>query len=410
MKSFRTILPLAMLTAIGLLATDLYLPAVPSLPARLGGSIESAQATLAVFSAALALSQLIWGAAADHFGGRRTLVFAVLLQIGAGIVCALAPSMTTLVVARVVQGFGVGAAMVVVPALIRQRFADSDAVRALAGLAIIESVVPGLAPVVGAGLLLVTDWRTTFWLIVALSALVMPLVLRALPADPPGHTHQRAPGGYRRLLRSPVYRGYALGHALCFAALLAFVASAPQLVTLWLHAGPSTFALLQACGVATFIVTASRSGRWSDRHGLDRMIALGAALQVIAAAWFMVLAYADWRSTTQVIAAWMLFCGSLGLRGPGSMARALAVEPASAGRAAGLMMFLGLGGAALATQGVAPFLSLGLLPLAWMCVGFTLASALVILSGIAARRRTAPDTESAAPPADLTDTARREVH
>lgn len=81
MHPFRSILPLALFTAVGLLATDLYLPAVPSLPQQLGGSIESAQATLAAFSAALAVSQLAWGAAADRLGHRRTLAFAVLLQL-----------------------------------------------------------------------------------------------------------------------------------------------------------------------------------------------------------------------------------------------------------------------------------------------------------------------------------------
>ncbi|MHA7187500.1 MFS transporter, partial [Burkholderia pseudomallei] len=66
---------------------------------------------------------------------------------------------------------------------------------------------------------------------------------------------------------------------------------------------------------------------------------------------------------------------------------ALAAEPAVAGRAAGLLMFFGLGGAALATQAVAPFLRLGLAPVAWMCAGFTLASGAVVLWGIAIRGR-----------------------
>ncbi|WP_323122099.1 MFS transporter [Burkholderia alba] len=394
MPSVRTILPLALLTAIGLLATDLYLPAVPSLPAQLGGSIASAQATLAAFSAALAVSQLVWGAAADHFGSRRTLIFAMLLQIAAGVVCALAPSMGTLIAARVAQGFGVGAAMVVVPTLIRQNFDDSRAVRALAWLGILESVVPGLAPVAGAALLLVADWRATFWIIAILSVIVMPQVLRSIPAKAPAVPHDAPAGSYRRLLCSPAYLGYAMGHALCFAALLAFVASAPQMVELWLGEGPSTFAVLQACGVAAFIATAARSGRWSDRHGLDRVIALGAILQIAAAAGFMLLAYADWRSPALVVIVWMLFCGSLGLRGPGSMARALAAEPSMAGRAAGLLMFFALGGAALATQAVAPFLHLGMKPIAWMCVGFTLASAVVILWGMRIRQRNAATSAS----------------
>ncbi|CAJ5474159.1 major facilitator family transporter [Burkholderia pseudomallei] len=401
MHPLRSILPLALFTAVGLLATDLYLPAVPSLPQQLGGSIESAQATLAAFSAALAVSQLVWGAAADRFGHRRTLAFAVLLQLVAGAACALAPSMGALIGARLAQGFGVGAAMVIVPALVRQSFGDGGAVRALAWLGIVESAVPGLAPLVGAALLVVADWRTSFWIIVALSAIAAPLVFRVIPtaramrACAPANVGAHA-GGYRRLLRSPVYLGYALGHALCFAALLAFVASAPQVVEIWLGAGPSTFSLMQACGVAAFMLSAARSGKWSDALGLDRIIALGALLQFAASAAFLLLAYADWRSTPLVVASWMLFCGSLGLRGPASMARALAAEPAVAGRAAGLLMFFGLGGAALATQAVAPFLRLGLAPVAWMCAGFTLASGAVVLWGIAIRdRHRAAATETA---------------
>ncbi|MDN7672387.1 MFS transporter [Burkholderia oklahomensis] len=392
MHPFRSILPLALFTAVGLLATDLYLPAVPSLPQQLGGSIESAQATLAAFSAALAVSQLVWGAAADRFGHRRTLAFAVLLQLAAGAVCALAPSMGVLIGARVVQGFGVGAATVIVPAIVKQSFGDGGAVRALAWLGIIESAVPGLAPVVGAALLVVADWRMSFWIIVALSVVAAPLVFRVIPAASSTHAPAHADsgkraGGYRRLLRSPVYLGYALGHALCFAALLAFVASAPQVVEIWLGAGPSTFSLMQACGVAAFMLTASRSGAWSDALGLDRVISLGALLQFAAAAAFLLLAHLELRSTALVVASWMLFCGSLGLRGPASMARALAAEPSIAGRAAGLLMFFGLGAAALATQAVAPFLHLGLAPVAWMCTGFTLASGAVILWGIAMREK-----------------------
>ncbi|AHI68584.1 MFS transporter [Burkholderia thailandensis] len=397
MHPLRSILPLALLTAVGLLATDLYLPAVPSLPQQLGGSIESAQATLAAFSAALAVSQLVWGAAADRFGHRRTLAFAVLLQLAAGAACALAPSMGALIGARVAQGFGAGAATVIVPALVRQSFGDGGAVRALAWLGIVESAVPGLAPVVGAALLVVADWRMSFWIIVALSVVTAPLAFRVIPAARAmrPRTPARA-GGYRRLLRSPGYLGYALGHALCFAALLAFVASAPQVVEIWLGAGPSTFSLMQACGVAAFMLTAARSGKWSDALGLDRIISLGALLQFAASAAFLLLAYADWRSTALVVATWMLFCGSLGLRGPASMARALAAEPAVAGRAAGLLMFFGLGGAALATQAVAPFLHLGLAPVAWMCAGFTLASGAVVLWAIAMRdRHRAPATEVA---------------
>jgi hypothetical protein len=60
--SIHTILPLAVLTATGMLAMDLFLPAVPAVPAlqrALGVSVAQGQLTVAVFLAGLAASQLV---------------------------------------------------------------------------------------------------------------------------------------------------------------------------------------------------------------------------------------------------------------------------------------------------------------------------------------------------------------
>ncbi len=382
----RVVLPLAAVTGVGMLATDLYLPALPQLPAALGGTIPAAQATLAVFTATLALSQLVWGYAADRFGARAVLGTALALQVVAGLACALAPSMTALIVARAFQGFGVGAAAVVVPGVIRQRFGDADTVRAMSWLAICESVIPAAGPIAGALLLQVAGWQATFWITTVIAAALSPLALAQVPPSAP-HAATQAGGGYGTLFRDPVYLGYALGHALCFAALVGFVASAPQVVEIWLGAEPITFAILQACGVGAFVSTASLSGRLTTRFGIDRMIVWGVALQIVATAIFTGLALGDQRTVAGLVAGWILFCGALGLRGPATMTRALAVDAPIVGRAAGLMMFAALAITAAATQAVAPFLQHGLMPVAWMSLAFTIASGAVILWGIAARRQ-----------------------
>ncbi len=380
------VLPLAAVTGVGMLATDLYLPALPQLPAALGGTIPLAQATLAAFTLALALSQLVWGHAADRFGARIVLATALALQVAAGLACALAPTLPLLIAARAVQGFGVGAAAVVVPGVIRRRFGDADTVRAMSWLAICESVIPAAAPVAGAFLLQVAGWQASFWITTAMAAVVSPLALAQVPQAAPRHDDP-ARNGYRALLGDPVYLGYALGHALCFAALVGFVASAPQVVEIWLGAAPTTFALLQACGVGAFVGTAALAGRLTTRFGVDRMIVAGILIQLVATLVFVGLALADRRSLVGLVAGWVLFCGALGLRGPATMTRALAVDPGLVGRAAGLMMFAALAITAAATQAVAPFLHRGLLPAAAMCLAFTVASGAVMAWGIAARRR-----------------------
>ncbi|MFK3781595.1 MFS transporter [Agrobacterium sp. NPDC089420] len=378
--SLRAAIPLSIFTAVGLLATDLYLPAVPSLPAEIGGTVPQAQATLAVFLASLALSQLLWGVAADRFGAKSVLKLAIGLQIVAGMACAVAPSMTALIVGRAFQGLGVGAATVVVPSLIRQQFSDRDTVRAMSWLGIAEGLIPAIGPIVGTALLSVADWRASFWIVAVMALVLTPFALRSVPEDARNQSKGTSLG-YTMLLRDRAYLGYALGHALCFAALLTFVASAPQIVQVWLRSEPQMFAILQALGVSAFAVSAWQSGRLTDSFGIDRLIAAGVTLQVLATAAMLGLAFAEYRSATALIATWVLFCGALGLRGPATMARALDVAPELVGRASGLLMFLALGLAAGGTQVVAPFLVGGLLPVAVISVGYTLASAVIILTG-----------------------------
>lgn len=375
------LLPLFTITAAGMLAVDLYLPAVPTLPAELGGTIVQAQATLAVFFAALAASQLVWGSAADKFGVKPVLIVAITLQIAAGFVCAAAPSIETLIAARGVQGFGVGAAAAVVPALIRRNLDEAASVRAMSLLATGESMIPAIAPILGALLLLVTDWRASFWIVALLTIAATPFALRAIPPAPPvSRETRKAAGGYRTLLRDRVYFGYALGHGLCFGALLMFVASAPQIIELWLGGSPRDFAILQCCGVLAFSVAASQNGRLTKRFSLDAMIASGVLIQIVATFALLALAWTDFRSFVALGFVWMMFCGALGLRGPSTMARALSVDTALVGRASGLLMFMGLGLSAAGTQIVAPFLERGLMPVALGALAFTLASAALVLN------------------------------
>jgi MFS family permease len=373
------LLPLFTITAAGMLTVDLYLPAVPTLPADLGGTIVQAQATLAVFFATLAASQIVWGSAADKFGVKPVLIVAITLQIAAGFVCAVAPSVETLIAARGVQGFGVGAA--VVPALIRRNLDEAASVRAMALLATGESMIPAIAPILGALLLLIADWRASFWIVALLTIAATPFALRAIPPAPPvSRETRKAAGGYGALLRDRVYFGYALGHGLCFGALLVFVASAPQIIELWLGGSPRDFAILQCCGVLAFSVAASQNGRLTQRFSLDTMIASGVIVQIVATVALLALAWVDYKSFVALGIVWMMFCGALGLRGPSTMARALSVDKAIVGRASGLLMFMGLGLSAAGTQAVAPFLDHGLMPVALTALAFTLASAALVLN------------------------------
>lgn len=357
--SLRVVAPMAGLTAAGMLAMDLVLPAVPTLQAELGVSVAAGQATLSVFLLALAASQLLWGEVFTRHGPRSTALAGTLLLLAGTAGCALASDITWLLACRFLQGLGAGAATVVAPSVIRASLPEREATRGLGWVAMMESLVPACGPVLGAALLLLADWRGLFWALLAATVLITPWALAATPRTLPGvHAHERA--SHAALLRNPRFTRPALAHALAFAALLCFVASAPQMLRLSVGWGPTGFATLQGAGVLAFLGSTWISGRLSHRdaprynpHALARAGAWGQAL--LTAAW----ALAGLWLTPGVLffgVFWVLFCALLGVRGPATMALALSLPAAQMGRAAGMLMLALLGISAAAAQAVAPWL------------------------------------------------------
>src|SRR3954447_12411756 len=106
------------LTAIAPLATDMYVPAFPRVAGDLSATATQVQLTLTTFFVGMALGQLIGGPVSDQRGRRRPLLAAIVLMSVASIVCALTPSIAVMMVARLVQGFSGGWAMVIGRAVI----------------------------------------------------------------------------------------------------------------------------------------------------------------------------------------------------------------------------------------------------------------------------------------------------
>src|SRR5436309_15781950 len=92
--------------------------AVPAIRHDLHGSLAEAQWVLNAYTLTLAGLLLTAGALGDRIGLRRMFVFGAVTFTGASVACAVAPSVTALIAARVVQGFGAAALLPATLALI----------------------------------------------------------------------------------------------------------------------------------------------------------------------------------------------------------------------------------------------------------------------------------------------------
>jgi DHA1 family bicyclomycin/chloramphenicol resistance-like MFS transporter len=102
-------LPIVMASVSAMMAIDLYLPAIPSLPDALGGTAAEAQYSVDAFLATFALGQLVFGVLGDRADRRKILLFALLALVVTSLLCALATNMWQLIGLRLLQGLAASA-------------------------------------------------------------------------------------------------------------------------------------------------------------------------------------------------------------------------------------------------------------------------------------------------------------
>lgn len=226
---------LGALAALPPLSIDMNLPALPGMAASFGAAPERAAATLSVFLAGFAASQLAYGPASDRFGRKPVLLFGCALFVLASVACAFATSLGSLVAWRGVQGAGAGAGMVLVRAIVRDLFQEPAAARVqFSHINMVMQVAPVAAPVLGGAVLWIAGgaWRPIFACLAVAGLGLLAAVAFSLPEslrdkDPDAFRPQHVLRNYGRFLRHRDCLGYSLIAGLAFGSLFAFVSGSP---------------------------------------------------------------------------------------------------------------------------------------------------------------------------------------
>src|ERR671912_1491790 len=172
---------LALLTALGPLSTDMYLPSLPAIATGLGASTGQAQMTLSAFLLGFAAGQFLYGPVSDRVGRRPVLLFGLGLFVLASLACTLAPTVESLVTARFVQALGASGPIVLARAIVRDLYEGPRAGRELSRMGSIMGLVPALAPILGGLLHEAFGWRSTFAATILFGLALAAAVAAVLP-------------------------------------------------------------------------------------------------------------------------------------------------------------------------------------------------------------------------------------
>ncbi|MFD7548827.1 MDR family MFS transporter [Streptomyces sp. NPDC059816] len=122
---------------------------------------------------------------ADRFGGRRTWLVAVGVFLLGSLLCALAWSAPSLIVARVIQGLGGGLLPATGQALLARVAGPGRIGRVISIVAVVPLLSPVLGPMVGGSILGVASWPWLFLVNLPIGLAAVLLARRYVPVVPP---------------------------------------------------------------------------------------------------------------------------------------------------------------------------------------------------------------------------------
>jgi DHA1 family bicyclomycin/chloramphenicol resistance-like MFS transporter len=344
---------LVAMIAIGPFTMQVLVPSLPAMGQDLGASTATVQLTVTLYLLSVGAGQLFYGPLSDRFGRRPLLMGGLALYAAASLGAALAPDVTGVVVARMLQAMGACAGVVLARAVIRDVWPREQSASVLGYVTMGMTIAPMFAPIIGSLLEMVFGWRATM---LACLAFVVPLALVSwlrLPETLPAP--QKLPGlvailgAYRSIWANTGFRAFAAITACSTGVFFAFLGGAPYVVVQGMGYSPLAFALAFSSISIAFALGNWIAGRMAMRIGVLRLLGIGIALCTGGA----LLAAAALLALPPHILGFFLPMAVVavgnGILQPTSIAGALATRPQLAGTASALVGAMQMGFGALMT-------------------------------------------------------------
>ncbi len=212
--------------------------ALPSMQRELHASVAGLQWTIDAYTLVLASLLMLAGSTADRIGRRKVFQTGLVLFTIGSVLCSLAPSLTLLVVFRMVQAVGGSMLNPVAMSIITNTFTDPrERARAIGAWGGVVGISMAAGPIVGGLLVDSVGWRSIFWINLPVGVAALLLTFLYVPESRAPRARRPDPVGQLLVIALLGSLTYAIieapntsaGHTLAYGA----VALAALLALLW---------------------------------------------------------------------------------------------------------------------------------------------------------------------------------
>jgi MFS transporter, DHA1 family, multidrug resistance protein len=337
-----------MLAMLGPFNIDMYLPSFPQIADDLGARASLVQLSLTACLLGLAFGQLVIGPISDAIGRRKPILFFISLFAIFSLVCAVAPNIIVLILARFLQGFTASAGVVLSRAVVRDVFDGKALTKFFALLMVINATAPMIAPISGGAVLLLpfATWHTIFIFLfllgivmVTISAFKLPETLPEENRRPTSIANSLKTMGY--LLKDRSFIGYAI--VVCFVqgGTFAYVAGTPFVYQDLYHVSPQVFSILFGINGLAIIFGSFLVGRLSSHFSERSLLRTGVIMSLTANTILLIATVFHWPLYMLVISLF-IHLNSVGIILTSSFSLAMENQKERAGTASALLGMLPL--------------------------------------------------------------------
>ncbi|WP_180117607.1 multidrug effflux MFS transporter [Acinetobacter sp. YH12096] len=340
--SQRWIVLLALLTALGPLSIDMYLPALPQMADDFGVTTQQVANSLPAYFLGLAIGQLIYGPVSDRIGRKTPLYFGLVLYICASFLCVFAKSEWSLIAARVLQALGGCVGVVIARAAIRDRLSMQASAQAFASMMIVTTIAPIIAPTLGAWVLQVFEWQYIFAVLVLVGIFCLFCVhfffQETLPVERRLKLSlKQVLGLYGAILQDETFRKPMLTGCFSGAILFCYISGSSAILMDGYGLSQQQFAYVFGANALGIMVFSTLNKKLANRLDVRHRLQLGNALQLCGVLILLAAGLFNLSSIIVVMFGMFLCVASIGFTGPNAMALAMSEQGSRAGTASAIM-------------------------------------------------------------------------
>lgn len=288
--SFKAILLACLIISVGQLSMGLVFPSLPWIAKDFAVSHERVQILVSIYLLGFGPSQFIYGPISDALGRKKVLLIGLMIaMLGLLMIIFLSHSFTGMVLGRFLQGLGTGCCAVLARASTRDNFSGAELPVAMSYIAMVASITPLIAPVLGGFINFHFGWTMVFISLLGYLTLVWAVVALRFQEtiDQPSSlpSPKKVLLQYRELLSSRYFMSFASIGWLNFSLMITTISVMPFIMQNQIGMTSDKYAIWAIIPALGMLIGASICNRIRPLIGSKKLLLYTPVLHLAAAVW-----------------------------------------------------------------------------------------------------------------------------